>query len=78
MEMIKREYGSKITLKGGIDNQKIDAPGCPEAEIRAEARRAMDAYAAGGRYIPAYIYSDAKVRDIFNDEVAKYGANIYK
>lgn len=77
MDMIKREYGDKITLKGGVDNQKIDAPGCSEAQIRAEARRAMDAYAYGGRYIPGYIYSSALVRDIFNDEVEKYGAHIY-
>lgn len=77
MGMIKREYGQRITLKGGINNQKIDAPGCPESEIRAEARAAMDAYAPGGRYIPAYIYSSAAVRDIFNDEVEKYGAKIY-
>ena len=77
MVWIKENYGDKITLKGGIDNQRIDMAGVSEAEIRREARRAMDAYAPGGRYIPAFIYSSARVRDIFNDEVEKYGASIY-
>lgn len=78
MEMIKREYGDKITLKGGIDNQLLDQGECNEEQIRRETRRAMDAYAAGGRYIPAFVYTRQDVLDIFNDEVTKYGAVIYK
>lgn len=78
MAWIKKEYGSKITLKGGVDNQRIDMADVSEAEIRREARRVMDAYGYGGRYIPAFIYSNARVRDIFNDEVESYGAGIYR
>lgn len=77
MEMIKREYGDKITLKGGVNNQKIDMENCPEEEIRKEARRVIDSYASGGRYIPAYVYASYRTRDIFMDEVDRYGAYIY-
>lgn len=78
LESIKRDFGHKITLAGGIDNQRIDYGDTPEKEIRAEVRRAMDAYAPGGRYIPEFIFTNARVRDIFMDEVEKYGKNIYK
>ena len=78
MAWIKREYGDKITLMGGIDNQRIDRADTPEEEIRAEVRRAMDAYAPGGRYVPEFIFTNARVRDIFMDEVERYGRDIYK
>lgn len=78
MDWIKREFGDKITLMGGIDNQRIDREDVPEEEIRAEVRRAMDAYAPGGRYVPEFIFTNARVRDIFMDEVEQYGKSIYR
>lgn len=75
---IKAQCGGKITIKGGVDNQKIDSGHATEEEIRAEVRRCIDAYAKGGRYIPSYIPTNAQVLGIFSDEVEKYGANIYK
>lgn len=78
MNFIKENYGDKITLMGGVDNQMMDALGSKEEDIRAEARRAMDLLAPGGRYIPTFIYTRADVREIFMDEVEKYGKDIYK
>lgn len=78
MAYIKKHFGHKLTLAGGIDNQKIDREDISEDEIRAEVRRAMDAYAPGGRYIPQAIFTSRRVRDIFMDEVKKYGKGIYQ
>lgn len=75
---IKRDYGDLITLKGGIDNQFIESGKASEEEIRAEVRRAIDAYAPGGRYIPEYIPTRRDIWDIVHDEVSRYGADFYK
>lgn len=75
---IKKNYGDKITIKGGADNQKIDRDGVSEEEIRQEVRRIMDAYAPGGRYMPEFTFTNAQRRAIFLDEVEKYGKDIYK
>lgn len=77
VKQLKEEFGDRITLAGGIDNQRIDREDTLEAEIRTEVRRAMDAYAPGGRYIPEFIFTNARVRDIFMDEVEQYGKEIY-
>lgn len=75
--LIKEKYGDKITLMGGVDNQKIDADGCPEEDIRKEARRVIDAYGKTGRYIANYIFGSRRSRDIFLDEVEKYGIEAF-
>lgn len=75
---IKRKYGSRITLKGGVDNQRIESGKASKEEIRSEARRVIDAYSAGGRYLPDYVATNGTVRDIFYDEVSRYGKAIYR
>lgn len=75
---IKRDWGHHITLKGGVDNQFIESGSATEAQIRAEARRVIDAYAPGGRYIPSYIATNGEVQRIFNDEITRYGADFYR
>ena len=72
------KYGDKITFLGGIDSQMIDSEGTTEEQIRAEARRAMDAYVGNGRYLPYYIPIKAETFEIFKYEVTKYGADIFK
>lgn len=71
------KYGDKITIMGGLNNQMMDHPDSTEEDIRAEIRRAMDAYAKKGRYIPYYIPSVEKKWFIYMDEVNKYGATIF-
>ena len=70
---LKKEFGNAICLIGGLDNQKIDAPGSTEAEIRAEVRRAIDQNAPGGAYIPSYIPTNAENLEIVKDEILRYG-----
>lgn len=72
---IKKEFGGHITLKGGVNNQFIESGQATEAEIRAEARRVIDAYAPGGRYLPFYLAGNREVQRIFQDEVAHYLAS---
>lgn len=72
------KYGDKITLMGGLDSQMMDGPGATEEDIRAEVRRAMDAYVGKGRYIPYYIPAVEKVWLIYMDETNKYGATIFQ
>ena len=71
------KYGDKITIMGGLNNQMMDRPDSTEAEIRTEVRRAMDAYAGKGRYIPYYIPTNEKKWLIYMDEVNKYGVTIF-
>lgn len=71
------KYGDKITFMGGLNGQLIDMPETTEEEVRAEVRRAMDAYVGKGRYIPYYIPSVESRWFIYMDEVNKYGATIF-
>lgn len=77
VDQILDQYGDKITVMGGIDNQMIDIPESTEDQIRAEVRRAMDAYGHRGRYIPFYIATREDKRQIFMDEVRRYGADFF-
>lgn len=70
------QYGDQITFMGGIDNQMIDRAETTEEEIRAEVRRAIDAYAKKGRYIPYYIPTMEQKWFIYMDEVNKYGRTV--
>lgn len=73
---IQKEWGGRLTLKGGVDNQFIESGHATVEDIRAEARRVLDAYAPAGRYLPDYIAGNRAARDIFHDEVARYTAGM--
>lgn len=70
------KYGDKITFLGGLDNQKMEKDPTEET-IRGEVRRAMDAYAKKGRYIPYCIPASEHVWLTYRDEVDKYGLDIF-
>ena len=80
--MLKRVYGDQIVLIGGIDNQGItNQPGASEADIRAEVRRAIDAFAPGGGYICGDTDGICVVKralDIIQDEYEVYGRHYYE
>ena len=76
IDYILENYGDKITVVGGIDNQFIDTPGTTEEQIRAEIRSRIDRYANKGRYIPFVIPNDVQKFEIFKDEASKYGREI--
>lgn len=78
IDYILKNYGNKITIKGGINNQKIDTPESTEEDIRSETRQCMDRWANKGRYIPYYVPTSAEKLNIFDDEVVKYGETIFQ
>ena len=47
---IKREFGTKITLVGGVDNQKAEMPGATEEDLREAVRQSIDHWAPGGSF----------------------------
>jgi len=77
VEECLERYGDQMTFCGGIDNRVIDRVDSTEEEIRAEVRRAMDAYSHKGRYVPYYIPSMESKWLVYMDEVKKYGAHIF-
>ena len=72
------KYGDKMTFMGGIDNRLIDCEESTPEEIVAEVKRAMDAFAHKGRYIPYYIPSMEKKWFIYMDAVREYGQTIFQ
>ena len=75
---IKKNYGDKITIKGGADNQKIDRDGVSEEE-NPTGSASYHGCVRSGRALYAGIYfTNAQRRAIFLDEVEKYGKDIYK
>ena len=73
---IEDEWGSKVTCMGGIDSV-IDRPDAPESEIRAETRRALDAYGHFKGYWPGMTYGGPgslypHVEPIIIDEINRY------
>lgn len=78
LTQIQHQFGGQITLKGGVNNLMLDSGHATEEEIRAEARRVIDAYAPTGRYIPSYVATRADVQSIFFDEIQRYGVDFYR
>lgn len=77
---VKKKYGDKLVLFGGLDIQKILPMGSPD-DVRAEVRRLIDGCADNGGYILApahHIQPDVPLENIlaFYDEGNKYG--VYK
>lgn len=73
---IIKKHGSRICLFGGIDMDVIDRADAGEAEIRAEVRRAIDAYIPLGSFVPCPTTVTAEnefVADIVSDELVRYG-----
>ena len=76
IDYVLENYGDKITVVGGLDNQLMESPGTTEDEIRAEIRFRMDCYVNKGRYLPFIIPNNEKVFNIYMDEVTTYGRKI--
>ena len=73
---IQERTGGELAIIGGIDAPAVDIEHIGEEEIRAEVRRAIDAYCPAGRFYPSIpsgkcfrAWNDAVV----NDELEKYG-----
>lgn len=65
-ELLKREFGDKLSFWGGIDTQRLLPFGTPE-EVKEESRRVIKILGKGGRYMIApsqEIMSDVPVANI--------------
>jgi hypothetical protein len=70
----------RMTLMGGIDAAVVDRPDSTEAEIRAETRRACEAYAPGGHFIPCITYGGPgaiypQCDRYIDDEIARFNGS---
>ena len=73
---LKREFGKHLTFYGGMDTQEILPLGCPE-DVRQEARRLIQIFGKGGRYIfctTHYLMDDVPLANALalHDEIKKY------
>ncbi len=73
-----KEYGDRIAIAGGVDNQKIEHPDASEETIIIEAHRVLDTYAKLGRYIPDFVATKAEVSMLFSKEVEEYGKRVFQ
>ena len=83
IQLMKKNTGGKLLMLGGLEQDLIDkAEGeITEDAIRAEVRRAIDAYAPGGAFlpcIPSLECLNTWVNPIVIDECNRYGAEWVK
>lgn len=76
---IRKRTGNRLTLMGGIDAAIVDRPDAPEADIRAEVRRACETYGAGGHFIPCLTYGGPgsihpHVNPVIEDEIDRFNS----
>lgn len=74
---VKKRYGTRIFLRGNVDNMHI-LPYGSEEDVRRDVRRCIDAAAEGGGFILAEsnsMHANVKTENIWImiDEARKYG-----
>ncbi len=79
---LQKQLNGKMTLMGGIDASIVDRSDSTEEEIRKEVKRACEAYAPGGHFIPCITYGGPgclfpHVDPIINDEIDRYNKETY-
>jgi hypothetical protein len=79
---LQKQLNGRMTLMGGLDASIVDRADSTEEEIRREVRRACEAYAPGGHFIPCITYGAPgslfpHVDPIINDEIDRYNKEVY-
>ena len=74
---IQKRLDGRMTLMGGIDAALVDKVDSTEEEIRAETRRALEAYSPQGSFIPCITYGGAgtifpNADKFITDEINRY------
>jgi hypothetical protein len=77
-----KQIGGRMTLMGGIDAAVVDRPDSTEAEVRAETRRVLESYCAGGHFIPCITYGGPgtiypHADEFINDEIDRYNKEVF-
>ncbi|MEG2259770.1 MAG: uroporphyrinogen decarboxylase family protein, partial [Oscillospiraceae bacterium] len=78
LEMIKREYGSKLVINGGMDEGWVNGNDIPEEKLREFARHKVDTLGAGGGFIASASTFNMRNKGIITDELKKYGKHFYE
>ena len=78
---LQQRLKGRMVLMGGI-GAAIDRPDSTEEEIRFQVRKALEAYAPGGHFIPSITYGlpgtlYPHVNPIMVDEISKYNKEVY-
>lgn len=75
---IKKLYGDKLVLSGGMDDYFLDSPSMTEEKLRQYVRDKIDLLAPGGGFIPKPNAKKLENNGILLDELAKYTKDYYK
>lgn len=75
---IKKLYGDKIVISGGMDDYFLDSPHITEEELRQYVRDKVDTLAVGGGFLPKPGARVFKNNGIMADELMKYSKDFYK
>ena len=73
---LQKQIDGRMCLMGGISGPIVDTPDQKESAIRAEVRRAIDAYCPAGRFFPgitSVMPLTDRALDIMRDEIISYG-----
>ncbi len=82
LEALRDRYGTKLTLCGAIDTQRILPHGTPE-EVRSEVKRVIDILGPGGGYMVSSVHTvmnDVSAENVLAmvDAVEEYGRSPVK
>lgn len=78
LELIKREYGDRITLVGGFDNQRMESERPSGQALKDEVKKTLDMLAPGGSFVAYFVPMTDEVWKAVSDEVDICGENYYK
>ena len=79
---LQKQLDGRMALMGGLDAAIVDRADSTEAEIRAETRRAIKAYAPQGNFIPCITYGAPgsifpDCDKFIDDEIDRYNKETY-
>lgn len=76
--MIKREYGDRLVLSGGMDDGWTNDIDASEEKLRAYAREKADVLGANGGFLANPGTFTMRNKGIMVDELKKYGRDLYR
>ncbi len=68
---VKKEFGSRLIIRGGVDTQLVNSPVSTEDEVREHIRGWLETCTPGGKFIPQVMVR-GRLREIVDEELAHY------
>lgn len=78
LAMIKREYGARLAMSGGMDEGWTNDPNADEEKLRAFVRAKVDLLAPGGGFYANPGTFTMRNKGLMTDELKKYGRTFYE